>query len=189
MLMVSRETLVADYLALLERWGSTINLVSAGELDRTRLAAYILMGFAVVPHLPPGLDRLIDLGSGQGFPAIPIAIATGIMVELIEADRRKAAFLTTVLSKLKLNGRVWSQRIENTKPGPAACVTAQALAPLPKLIRLAQPHLQPAGVCLFIKGEGAREEIGLAQQSIDCHAELIPLSTPPSCLVKVSAIR
>ncbi len=187
--MVSRETKLDEYVALMVRWRTAINLTSRKDSEEHRLRAQIAASQAVVPHISTGVLRLIDLGSGQGFPAVPIAIETGIEINLIEADRRKAAFLTTVLSQLKLAGKVWPVRIEQAAIEPAACITARALAPLTGLVRLARPLLHPNGCCLFLKGSAAEAEVQQMRLTQECEAEIIPLSAAPSCLVKISAIR
>ncbi len=186
---VSRETRLADYVALLQHWHRTINLTSRADSDESRLFQHIENSLAVVPYLPDKLDRLIDLGSGQGLPAIPIAITTGIRIELIEANRRKAAFLTTALSKLQLSGHVWPTRIQLAKIEPAQCVTARALAPLSVLVRLSRPFVRPDGCCLFLKGRSALVEIEQLGDALETGIELLPLEPQGSCLVKIFARR
>ena len=181
---VSRETRMARYLDLLDRWGASLNLVSAR--DRLRLEAHVSDSLTLLPHLPSGLDRLIDLGSGQGFPAIPVAIESGIAIALIEADRRKAAFLTTVLATLQIPGTVSASRIENTVLEPARCVTARALAPLSWLVGAAKPFLAEDGYCLFLKGPAATGELLTARKS-GAVGEIIA-EHPPSYLVKMTTL-
>ena len=183
---VSRETRFAAYVDLLRRWGGTFNLTS--KRDAGRLDHHIRDSLSVVPHLPPTLDRLVDLGSGQGFPAIPIAIETGVAIDMIEADRRKAAFLTTVMAALHLRGTVWPNRIEHAPVPPAICVTARALADLSTLVRLARPFVAPGGYCLFLKGEQAAAELDEALRHGGVSGQILPASAPPSCLVKITVL-
>ncbi len=183
---VSRETQLDQYLELIARWGARVNLTSAG--DRSRLRRHIDDSLAIVPYLPRGLTRLVDLGSGQGFPAIPVAIETGVLIDLIEADRRKAAFLTTVLATLHLPGSVSASRIEVTELPPAGCVTARALTRLNRLAALARPFLAPGGVCLFLKGPEAAVELAEATQQ-GVNGEILPLEGSTSCLVRLRDIR
>ena len=166
-----------------------MNLSSTFTADAPGFRAHVEDSLSLVGHLQPGLERLIDLGSGQGFPAIPVAIMTGIRIEMIEADRRKAAFLTTALAALNLDGSVIRSRIEDADAAPAACVTARALAPLPKLIELARPFLTPGGYCLFLKGPAAHTEITDAQQGRPFEAMIIPTGSPRSNLVKITGLR
>ena len=187
--MVSRETRLALYGELVCQWGRTINLVSQQRISPGWLQRQIDTSLDVVSHLPAGIQSFTDLGSGQGIPAIPIAIATGLAVDLIEADRRKAAFLNTVLARLHLAGRVWSSRIEAAGTPQASCVTAQALAPLPKLIALALPLLRCGGTGLFVKGASAAAEMQVVPDRQDCTMELISLASSSSYLVKVERLR
>ena len=185
---VSRETKLEQYLKLLQRWGGKLNLTSARTATADALRELIEGCLCVLPHLPANLDRVIDLGSGQGFPAIPLAIETGVAVDLIEADRRKAAFLTTALAELGLVGTVHATRIEETTLAPARCVTARALAPLTKLIPLALPFIAPDGCGLFLKGAAAAEEIEALADHPNLDAQLLATARPPTALVKVSRL-
>ena len=184
---VSRETRHATYLSLLERWSATVNLTSSktSAASRRDLVADCL---CIVPHLPSGLARLIDLGSGQGFPAIPIAIETGVTIEMIEADRRKAAFLTTAMATLGLRGAVHAMRIEAALRPVASCVTARALAGMGELITMARPFLAPGGTGLFLKGATVAEELRSIPPAADLRIELIGTARPPSMLVKVTLL-
>ncbi len=185
---VPRETLYDIYIDLLTRWGGALNLTSKRDAGIERLRLHIADSLSVVPHLPRGLTRLIDLGSGQGFPAIPIGIETGIAVEMIESDRRKSAFLTSALAKLGLRGKVWPTRIEQTRAPPAQCVTARALAPVAILADLARPFVTADGICLFLKGPSAQAELDAAALADPAVATVLSGATKQSCLVKIAGL-
>ena len=176
------------YVALLQRWGATINLTSSRASSATALHDLIDGCLCIIPHLPNGIARLIDLGSGQGFPAIPLAIETGIAVELIEADRRKAAFLSMAMAELGLDGAVHPSRIEAMQLAPARCVTARALAPVVDLIGLALPFLTSGGCGLFLKGAMAPAEIGDVPCGLPVDIKILPTNRPPTSLVKVTRL-
>ena len=183
---VSRETRLQTYCDLLVRWSSSLNLSSRADSDQRGFHDHIVNSLMILPHLPPALTRLVDLGSGQGFPAIPLAIMAEVEIDMIEADRRKAAFLNTVLAKLSLAGRVHCGRIEHMRVPPARCVTARALAPLDRLLSsLARPFLQPDGCCLFLKGPGAATEIALATQTMQFQSSII-VGSDRTHLVKIT---
>ncbi len=143
----------------------------------------------MAPHIPVGLDRLIDLGSGAGLPAIPIAIVTGCHVDLIESDRRKAAFLQTTLATLNLPGTVWPERIEKSRVPPANVITARALAPLTVLLAYAHPFLNEGGFALFAKGERAEAEIQAAQEKWQMDINILPGSAKHSRILKISGLK
>ena len=160
-LNVSRETasLIGRYIELLQVWGKRLNLVSARDLAPCICARHVEDSLGLVRYIPPDTKSITDMGSGGGFPAIPIAIVTGCEVNLIESDRRKAAFLQTALARLELRGRVWPERLETSKVAPTMCLTARALAPMSRLLELAFPLLDPGGTALFLKGPTAASEV------------------------------
>lgn len=162
---VSRET--ADrldrFLTLVLAWNRTINLV--GKQDEAQLRQrHLEDSLALLPHLPEGFERAIDLGSGGGFPGLVLAIATGRHFDLVEADQRKAAFLREAARITGAPASVHAVRIETARLPPAPLVTARALAPLPTLLAWAAPLLAPGGVCVFPKGRTAGEELTEARR-------------------------
>ena len=177
------------YRDLLLRWAGTLNLSSAATSNSTGFDTSIADSLQLLPHLPIGLSKLVDLGSGQGFPAIPVAIATGIAIELIESDRRKAAFLMTAMATLSLQGRVWSCRIEQAAALPAQCVTARALAPLAGLLDLAARFVEEGGCCLFLKGPNVDVEIQAARRTRKFTYAVHPTASPRSNVVKLTHLR
>ena len=182
------QTRMDAYVDLLRRWNRALNLVSANDLAKDMSERHIGQSLAVAAHIPAGIDRFIDLGSGGGFPGLPIAIATGYHVDLVEADKRKAAFLNTALAALGVRGTVWADRIEDCGVAPAACITARALAPMPQLLTYANTLLRPGGVALFLKGDRVEAELEAAKPNWAMEAELIALDDKGSRLVKISRL-
>jgi 16S rRNA (guanine527-N7)-methyltransferase len=188
---VSRET-AADLIrfqTLLAQWGQRLNLVSKAELSSENLSEHIEDSLSLVAHFPPGLDRFIDIGSGGGLPALPIAVATHYHVDLIESDRRKAAFLQTALATLNLAGTVRRERIEDSQAAPARCITARALAPLDKLLSLAHPLLAPAGCALFLKGPQVHDEVEIARRRWHMEVEILDGFHVRSKILKITDLR
>jgi 16S rRNA (guanine527-N7)-methyltransferase len=147
---------------LVTKWSARINLVSKHDL-KFLWERHIQDSLALIPHIPPGTDSAIDLGSGAGFPGLVLALETGIPFTLIESDGRKAAFLLDAARELAAPVKVLNTRIEAAKTTQAPLITARALAPLDKLLALAAPHLAPGGVCLFPKGRTYEEELKAAE--------------------------
>lgn len=163
---VSRETLdrLHTYTALLEKWTAVINLI--GSADRRDIwSRHIRDSLRLLPLIPPGTSRGIDLGSGAGLPGLVLAIASGIPFDLIESDQRKAAFLQEAARVTSAPVQVHATRIEGVKLPPASLVTARALAPLGALLALAAPLLATDGTALFPKGARAAEELVQARQA------------------------
>lgn len=100
-----------NHYQLLVRWNRVLNLTSVRSLEETVERHYCESLFLGV-HLPPGSLRIVDIGSGAGFPGIPIAVLRpDCSVTLIEAHARKAVFLRESSRTLR-NVRVLSQRAE-----------------------------------------------------------------------------
>lgn len=175
---VSRETLgrLQDYLELLILWNRRINLVSRASLaDPWR--RHLLDSAQLLPLLPHGARVLVDLGSGAGLPGLVLAILGVPRVHLVEADQRKAAFLREAARVAAASVTIHPERIEAIPSFPADVVTARALAPLPRLIELSRRFLAPHGVCLFLKGRNAAEELTAAHKAWKMRAQRLPSAT------------
>lgn len=173
---------------LLTRWNARINLVSANDLLRL-WPRHIADSLQLIPLLPENLSAAIDLGSGAGFPGLVLAIAADIPFTLIEADRRKAAFLAEAARLTNAPARIENTRIEHAKVRPARLVTARALAPLPALVALAQPFIAPGGFALFPVGKSVGSELTQVSRRWHMRLERFPSRTnPEASVLKVSEI-
>jgi 16S rRNA (guanine527-N7)-methyltransferase len=157
---VSRETLerLEAYAALLGAWSARINLIGRGTLDDL-WRRHFLDSAQLLPLIPAGARRLVDLGSGAGFPGLVLAILGAKGVELIEADSRKAAFLREAARIAEAPVVIRGCRIEAVPPQEADVVTARACAPLDRLLSLGKRFIGPRTTCLFLKGARAEEEL------------------------------
>lgn len=182
------------YLDLLERWQSSINLVSGASL-KDAVRRHILDSAQLVTFLPSDARRLVDLGSGAGFPGLVLAILrSDLEVYLVESDQKKCAFLESVSRETGVGVIVQSCRIEEAfkrLPMPDV-LTARALAPLVNLLGYADPwfQAQPDLVALFPKGRDAAKEIEGAQGNWAFRCETFPSVTDPFAqILRVSALR
>ena len=155
---VSRETF--DYLVGFEgefrRWSKRINLAAPSTLE-TLWSRHILDS-AQIARLEPTALKWLDLGSGGGFPGVVLAILMrdrpGAHIDLVESNNKKAAFLRSVLAACKAPAHVHVSRIEDAASlvVQPEIVTARALAPLSKLLGLAEPWLATGATAQFHKG-------------------------------------
>lgn len=174
---------------LLLRWNTTLNLIAARDAAVV-WQRHIADSLQLIPLLPPGIERAVDLGSGGGFPGLVLAIATGVRFELIESDRRKASFLRTAVLETVAPATVHDCRIEDAALAPAGLVTARALAPLPRLLPLAARFLADDGLCLFLKGARVADELAEAEKDWTLTAGLVPSRTSPDGVVlRLSSVR
>ncbi|CAG1012835.1 MAG: 16S rRNA (guanine(527)-N(7))-methyltransferase RsmG [Rhizobiaceae bacterium] len=161
---VSRETYerLKEFQQSFTKWNARINLVAASTLNE--LWSRHILDSAQLVRLAPNELRWLDLGSGGGFPGAVMAILLrerpGAKIDLIESNRKKAAFLQSTVGG---NGIaiVHAHRIEDVVGLVSApqVVTARALAPLPKLLDLASPWLLAGARGLFHKGRDYRIEL------------------------------
>ena len=119
----------------------------------------------LLPHVPPGIQSLVDLGSGAGFPGLVLAIMGVPGVELIESDARKCAFLREAARVAAAPVEIRNARIDSLPPDPVDVVTARGCAPLDRLLPWAERFVGPRTVCLFPKGEQAGQELATAAQA------------------------
>ncbi len=162
---VSRETLDALYLyeSLFRQGNARINLAAPSTLEH--FWSRHVVDSAQLLSLGGDARHWLDIGSGGGLPGAVVAILLrdrpGSTVDLVESNRKKAAFLVKVLHETGAPAKVHPVRIEDAfgrVPAPDL-VTARALAPLPKLLSLAEPWLTAGARALFHKGRGYRLEI------------------------------
>ena len=185
---VSRETEAqfARYAELITKWNPAINLVAPGTLPdlRNRHIGDSAQLFALAK---PRAGSWLDLGSGGGLPGIVIAILgrnLPLQVTLVESDRRKSAFLTTVRRELQLdNLAVKSKRIEQLARGQFDYVSARALAPLSELLSMIAPQLASDGEAWLLKGRTWKQEVEAAQARWSFDIETYQSITDPESVV------
>jgi 16S rRNA (guanine527-N7)-methyltransferase len=152
------------YASLLRRWQPKINLVSSATLDEVWLRHFA--DSAQVLAAAPHIGSWADMGSGAGFPGLVTALllksTPGVVVHLIESDQRKAGFLRAVSRETGAPAVIHAARIESALPslaGEVGGVSARALAPLPRLVELAEALLKKGATGVFLKGEEWRAEL------------------------------
>jgi 16S rRNA (guanine527-N7)-methyltransferase len=155
------------FLQEMGRWNQVHNLTAIeGEQDSIRL--HLIDSIAVLPvlrrFLKDSSPKIADLGSGGGLPAIPIAIVQPEwQLSLIEAIRKKTAFLQHVRGKLKLkNIEVLCERVEDAavqQPAQFDAVISRAFTNLARFLELALPFLKPDGLVFAMKAKRADDEM------------------------------
>ncbi len=190
-LPVSHEAGVAleHYAALLFTWNAKFNLVASSTLPQL-WTRHMLDSAQLFPLLPKGTKRLVDLGSGAGFPALVLSILGVPEVHVIESIGKKATFLQTVVKELNLNVVVHHARIESVRDVQADVVTARALTALPTLLSLAKPFMGPTSTALFLKGEKADAELTEAAKYWTFGVEKNPsLSDPSGIILRINELK
>ncbi len=143
---------LSRYGALVLQANRRVNLTGAKSPEA--FAGHLLDSLTVLPYVR---EPYVDVGSGAGLPGIPIAIATGMPVTLIESTAKKAAFLARALEELQLAGSVIQRRAEAAGRDDAlrdrfASGTARALAGATTVAELVLPLIAPGGVAVLQRG-------------------------------------
>lgn len=164
-LALSGTTVMAleTFLAELLRWNQKVNLTSITDPEEAR-EKHLLDSLCLLPLLQGG-ERLLDIGSGGGFPCLPLKLAApGLQVVSVDAVQKKIAFQRHVARQLGLQGFVAEHlRIEQLPSHPLGVggfdlVVSRAFAALDQFAALALPCLAPAGRIIAMKGaEGEKE--------------------------------
>ena len=123
---------------------------------------------------------LVDLGSGAGFPGLVLSIMGVPDVHLIESDQKKAAFLVDTVRKCGATAKVHACRIEAFSAVRPAAITARALAPMPKLMKLAYPLFSKGTRGIFLKGQNVVAELTEAHKMWKMDYDLVPSRSDPS---------
>jgi 16S rRNA (guanine527-N7)-methyltransferase len=158
----AREKLQA-YIALLAKWNATYNLTAIREPERM-VTHHVLDALAVLPHLAdtgPAL-RVLDVGSGGGVPAVPLAIARPQWhVVALDSNHKKGAFLQQAINELPLpNAEAVVARVEDYVPSaPFDIVISRAFSDLATFVATSARHLAPDGLLVAMKGVFPDEEI------------------------------
>ncbi len=193
---VSRETFdrLLEFERNFLRWAGKINLAAPSTLNET-WSRHILDS-AQLARLAPAEKYWLDVGSGGGFPGAVMAVLLmqrpGARIDLVESNRKKAAFLQSTLGMLKAPAQVHARRIDDAydRVKTPGIVTARALAPLPALLGLVSPWLEAGARGLFHKGRDYRSEIeeSLQQWRFDL-VEHRSIVDPESVVLEIRNLR
>ncbi len=151
------------YLSELKKWNRKINLTSIRD-DRDVVIKHFLDSFSFIKGFAPvqGM-KLLDMGSGAGFPALPLKIAfSGISVSMVESVKKKAAFLRHIVRTLRLTGADVIDKRTDELPdsfhSSYDIVTARAFADMETVLDAGKLFLKTGGI--MVLSRGPEENIG-----------------------------
>ncbi|MCF8054098.1 MAG: 16S rRNA (guanine(527)-N(7))-methyltransferase RsmG [Deltaproteobacteria bacterium] len=159
----------AAYFDLVHFWNKKINLF-ASTSPEDFVIKHLLDSLAPAIFAPLHGSKIIDIGSGAGLPAIPLAIVTSPQsVTMVEATRKKASFLRQAVNELKLDNVEIINRyldVEDVRINAAVkydIMTSRAMIDLHGLLKIARYHLRNGGVLVAMKGLNVATELEVAQ--------------------------
>ena len=178
---------VGIYFDLLLKWNSRINLTAIRDPEEVINRHFGESLFAARHLLSPGqkIPSVIDIGSGAGFPGMPLKIWNeAISLTLIESNQKKATFLREVARALDLkDAKILPQRAE-TVSGPADLVTLRAVERFEHILPVARGLLRPAGRVALLIGRPQVEVARSLLPDLDWQTEIaIPSSQSRVLLV------
>jgi 16S rRNA (guanine527-N7)-methyltransferase len=158
------------YYALLSRWNAKINLTSfrleSGGQDEA-VDRLLIEPLIAARHVSPRVSTVIDIGSGGGSPAIPLALAAPrLHVRLVESKTRKAVFLREALRELELGrAEVETSRFEELLARPELhegldLLTIRAVRVETRTLFSLQAFLKPGGQLFLFRGPAGADVIG-----------------------------
>jgi 16S rRNA (guanine527-N7)-methyltransferase len=166
--------------ALLTAENVAQNLVSDASLQAV-WQRHFADSIQLVDHVPRGTSPWMDLGSGAGFPGLPLAIARpDATIVLVESRKRRIEWLSRAAAALGLqNCRIAGARLENVETFASGAITARAFAPLGKLLQLSARFSTRDTVWLLPKGRSAAQELSSQPAAIQAMFHVEQSSTDP----------
>jgi len=161
------------FLDELEEWNKKTNLT--GLSSRQGIINELLIDSMMPTSFMPDNGHLLDIGSGAGFPAIPIKICKPrLKCQLMEPNSKKISFLKQIIRLAKLEKiDVINGRIEEDKgllhPEGYDIITSRGLAPLPRFLTWGAPHLAPGGLIVAFLGSQSDEALKKSADIIRKH--------------------
>ncbi len=166
----SRIHQIQQFLELLRKWNQTYNLTAEKEAQSI-LEKHFFDSLQYLPYIKETF-KIMDIGSGPGFPGIPVKIfSPSLEILLVESRRKRVNFLTTVIEELKLGktqvygGRSEELQSQEEHQGQYDCVLFRAVGKLNECFQLADSFLKPGGIIVVKKGSMENEEKNTSWQS------------------------
>ena len=157
------QKLFNQYRDLLLRWNETYNLTAITDAQEIQIK-HFEDSLAPLPFLPEQ-GRLLDIGSGAGFPGIPIKIEKPELdVVLLDSSRKRTQFCEAVIRELKIkkitvvHGRTEAAETQK-KLGEFDVVISRATFPLEKFLLSALPYCSQNGVIIAMRGREWQKEL------------------------------
>lgn len=170
---------LVQLLSELERWNKRLNLTAIRD-PQEMVSGHVLDSLSLRPYLEG--TRIVDVGTGAGFPGLPLAIAESHkQFLLLDSNARKIAFAKHMIADLALGNvtAIQSRAEDFVADPPFDTVLARALATLARIVELCAHLVAENGVLLAAKGKYPAEELEeLSKHPADWDFRVIELRVP-----------
>lgn len=188
---VPRETFerLTAYHDLLLKWQAKVNLISPDTIPHI-WHRHFLDSLQLFPHIKNPSCKILDLGTGAGFPGMVMAMMGCSDVHLVESDTKKILFLREVARITDTIISIHHARIEDEPTSPGDIILSRALSSLDSLLSLSSPYVSHETICLFHKGKNYSKEIEDAKSHWQFDCDVIPsITDTQSAILKLTTIR
>ncbi len=160
------------YKDLLLEWNNKINLTAITEENEIILKHFI-DSCTILKYIEDN-QKIIDIGTGAGFPGIPLKIMNeSLKITLVDSLKKRVNFLNEVISELKLeniegiHSRAEDLGRDNNYREKYDVATSRAVANLSTLLEYLMPFVKVNGICICMKGPNIEEELNEAKKAIN----------------------
>jgi 16S rRNA (guanine527-N7)-methyltransferase len=152
-----------DFLLRVLRANKSVNLTGISD-PRSAVRLHLLDSLTAMPEIETSAEGpILDLGSGGGFPGVPLCVASGRRTVLLDSVAKKTAAVARIIDECGIEGASTicgrAEEVAGGEKNVFAVVVARAVAPLPVLIELAAPFLGVQGRLVALKGRISAEEV------------------------------
>lgn len=169
---IQKKEKLFEYMNLVIEWNEKINLTAITEQDEF-IIKHIVDSLTVIPYIEDG-EKVIDVGTGAGFPGIPLKIANPTLkITLLDSLNKRITFLENVIKELNLTDiKTIHSRAEdcgknkNTRQKFDIAI-ARAVAPLNVLLEYLIPLIKVKGKCICMKSIKGQDEIKDAKKALE----------------------
>jgi len=161
------------YKETLLKWNKNINLTAITD-DRDIIIKHFIDSISVVPYIGKDLKKVIDVGTGAGFPGIPLKIIKkDLNVTLLDSLEKRTKFLNEVIEKLDLknieviHSRAEDKGVSGDFREKFDLALARAVANLPVLLEYCLPFVKTGGTFIAMKGSDIQEELDNSKKALE----------------------
>lgn len=160
-----------EYMTILLDWNEKINLTAITNVDEI-IEKHFIDSLTILRYIKDS-DKVIDVGTGAGFPGIPLAINSNANLTLLDSLNKRINFLEEVKNTLGLSnvqnihGRAEEVARQKNHREMYDVAVSRAVAPMNILVEYLLPFVKVGGICICMKGPNASEEISKANNAIN----------------------